>query len=80
MAMAYRLIPGGYIDETGPHRGSPPTPDDFQRASLSMLHRTLFTRDLHVHLDMMSTENAKKMYKAMESASDTAGKYFFNPE
>jgi hypothetical protein len=39
----YRLIPGGYIDETGPHRGVPPTQEDFYRiAILCAAHRTMF--------------------------------------
>jgi hypothetical protein len=40
--MAYRLIPGGYIDETGPHRGVPPSEDDQVRISLALHHRLLF--------------------------------------
>jgi hypothetical protein len=34
---------------------------------------------LHAHLDMMNSENAKRMYKAMESHADAFGKYFFDP-
>jgi hypothetical protein len=41
--MRYRLIPGGYVDETGPHRGVPPTQEDFDRIALVYAHRTLFT-------------------------------------
>jgi hypothetical protein len=40
--MKYRLIPGGYVDETGPHRGVPPTQEDFQRIALLTMHRKLF--------------------------------------
>ena len=39
----------------------------------------IITPNLHVHLDMMSSENAKRMYKAMQSSADVAGKYFFDP-
>ena len=28
---AYRPIPGGYVDATGPHRGCPPTQQDFMQ-------------------------------------------------
>ena len=42
--MAYRLLPGGYIDETGPHRGVPPTQEDFDRIALMCAHRTLFAK------------------------------------
>ena len=40
--IAYRLLPGGYIDETGPHRGVPPTQLDYDRIALVYAHRTLF--------------------------------------
>lgn len=39
----------------------------------------IITPNLHVHLDMMSSDNAKRMYKAMQSSADVAGKYFFDP-
>ena len=42
MTIPYRLIPGGYIDETGPHRGVPPSEDDQVRISLELYHRLLF--------------------------------------
>lgn len=42
MTYAYRLLPGGYVDETGVHRGVPPTPEDFARIGLLTLHRRLF--------------------------------------
>ena len=42
MTYRYRLLPGGYIDETGPHRGAPPTEEDFKRIELMMMHRQLF--------------------------------------
>lgn len=77
--MRYRILRGGYVDETGVHRGVPPTEQDFQRIALMFMHRTLFTCDLQAHLDTMSTENAKRAYKAMESCADAAGKYFFDP-
>ena len=42
MSYAYRLLPGGYVDETGVHRGIPPTQEDFDRIALTCAHRTLF--------------------------------------
>ena len=42
MTYRYRLLPGGYVDETGVHRGVPPTEEDFQRVALMTMHRTLF--------------------------------------
>jgi hypothetical protein len=80
MTYRYRLLPGGYVDETGAHRGAPPTPEDYARVALLTMHRALFARDLHIHLDMMNTKDAKQAYKAMESCADVAGKYFFEPQ
>jgi hypothetical protein len=40
--IACRLLPGGYVDETGVHRGVPPTQEDFDRMSITCAHRTLF--------------------------------------
>ena len=40
--MKYRLLPGGYIDETGPHRGVPPTQEDFDRVAFLTAHRRFF--------------------------------------
>lgn len=34
---------------------------------------------LKLHLDMMNSENARRMYKAMESVGVGAGEYLFNP-
>jgi len=42
MTYRYRLLPGGYVDETGVHRGVPPTEEDFQRVALMTLHRRFF--------------------------------------
>jgi hypothetical protein len=42
MTYRYRLLPGGYVDETGVHRGVPPTQEDFDRIVLVCAHRTLF--------------------------------------
>lgn len=42
--MAYKLLPGGYVDETGVHRGSPPTQEDYDRIMLTCAHRTLFSK------------------------------------
>jgi hypothetical protein len=77
--MRYKLLPGGYVDDTGPHRGVPPTQNDFSRIALMFMHRTIFDPNLHAHLDMMSSDNAKKAYKKMESL-DLAGKYLFEPK
>jgi len=44
MTYRYRLLPGGYVDETGVHRGVPPTEEDFQRVALMTMHRTLFKK------------------------------------
>jgi len=43
MTYRYRLLPGGYVDETGVHRGVPPTQADYDRIMLTCAHRTLFT-------------------------------------
>ena len=48
MSYAYRLLPGGYVDETGVHRGVPPTEDDWKRIVVNTMHRTLFC-DLNQH-------------------------------
>lgn len=37
-----RLLSGGYVDETGVHRGVPPTAEDCARVALMTMHRTLF--------------------------------------
>ena len=42
MTYRYRLLQGGYVDETGVHRGVPPTQEDFDRIALVYAHRTLF--------------------------------------
>lgn len=44
MTYAYKMIPDGtgYVDETGPHRGQPPTEEDYKRISIVMAHRLLF--------------------------------------
>jgi hypothetical protein len=42
MTHRYRLLPGGYVDETGVHRGVPPTQEDFDRIALVYAHRTMF--------------------------------------
>jgi hypothetical protein len=42
MTYRYRLLPGGYVDETGVHRGIPPTEDDFRRVALMTMHCTFF--------------------------------------
>lgn len=42
MSYAYHLLPGGYVDETGVHRGVPPTQEDFDRIALNCAHRRFF--------------------------------------
>jgi hypothetical protein len=42
MTYRYRLLPGGYVDEYGVHRGVPPTQEDLNRIILTCAHRTLF--------------------------------------
>lgn len=45
MTYSYRLLPGGYVDETGVHRGVPPTQEDFARIALLCAHRTMFSQE-----------------------------------
>ena len=60
MIYAYRLIPGGYVDATGPHRGDPPTQEEYDRITLH--HRLLFgPYDVEISQEM-SIEEAKKRY------------------
>jgi hypothetical protein len=40
--MKYRLLPSGYVDETGPHRGVPPTEGDLRFITLMTMHRKMF--------------------------------------
>jgi hypothetical protein len=58
MTYAYRLLPGGYVDETGVHRGVPPTEEDFQRVALLTMHRTLFARGPH----LLTARNGEQDY------------------
>ena len=46
MTYAYRLLTDGtgYVDETGPHRGVPPTQDDFDRIAFLCAQRTMFAQ------------------------------------
>lgn len=60
MIIAYRLIPGGYVDATGPHRGAPPTQEDYDR--LALHHRLLFGPYDAVIEQEMTIEEAKKRY------------------
>ena len=60
--MAYKLLPGGYVDETGPHRGVPPTPEDYRRIYLLFAHRLLFgPYDAEIKQEL-SIEEAKRRY------------------
>ena len=44
MIYAYRLLPGGYVDETGPHRGLPPNNEDMVRIELMFAGRLLWPK------------------------------------
>lgn len=64
--MEYRLLPGGYIDETGPHRGVPPEEEDYVRVSLLMAHRMLFgPYDAEITQEL-PIEEIKKRYPGAE--------------
>jgi len=54
--ITYRPLPGGYLDETGPHRGVPPG------VNASLMHRLLFgPYDAEV-VQEMTIEEAKRRY------------------
>ena len=57
---AYRPIPGGYIDETGVHRGVPPTAQDAMQ--VYMLHRHLFGPYDAEIVQEMTIEEANRRY------------------
>jgi hypothetical protein len=42
--------------------------------------KSLFEPSLTAHLDTMSSDGAKRAYKAMQSCAEVAGKYFFEPQ
>ncbi len=64
--MEYRLLPGGYIDGTGFHRGVPPTEEDYLRVSLLMAHRMLFgPYDAEIFQEL-PVEEIKKRYPGAE--------------
>jgi hypothetical protein len=57
---AYRPLPGGYVDNTGVHRGVPPTEQDAMQ--VYMLHRHLFGPYDAEIVQEMTIEEAKKRY------------------
>lgn len=68
--MKYRLLPGGYIDEAGPHRGLPPTADDQVRVNFELMHRMLFgPYDLEFTQEI-SMEELKRRYPNAEVKSN----------
>ena len=60
MTVPYCLIPGGYVDATGPHRGDPPTQEDYDRHELH--HRLLFGPYDAVVTQELPVEDVKKLY------------------
>jgi len=44
MTYAYRLLPCGYVDETGVHRGIPPNDEDIARIELMFAGRLLWPK------------------------------------
>jgi hypothetical protein len=52
----------GYVDETGVHRGAPPTQEDIKRVSLYMMHRMMFGPYDVVMSQEMPIEEAKKRW------------------
>jgi len=65
MTYRYRLLPGGYVDETGVHRGVPPTQEDYDRIALLYAHRTLFKEGpiKPQVLDPLPPEDAMQLYR-----------------
>lgn len=65
----YRLLPGGYMDETGPHRGVPPT--DEQIEMLKLHHRLIFGPFDMVITTEITIEEAKKRWNYNEDAKES---------
>lgn len=63
MTIEYRLLPGGYVDATGPHRGVPPSQQDTAILDLLMLHRRMMfgPYDLVISTEM-PIEEAKRRW------------------
>lgn len=53
---AYRALPGGYVDATGPHRGVPPTQEEYA------FHRLLYGPYDAIFKQEMTIEEAKKRF------------------
>ncbi len=63
MTYAYRLIPGGNVDETGPHRGAPPTQAEIEMDEMLALHRKLLYGPYDaVITQVLPIEEVKKRY------------------
>lgn len=71
MTYAYRLLPGGYVDETGVHRGVPPSEEDYRLISIHMAHRLLFgPYDLEIKQEMPIEEAKKRWPESFEKEND----------
>ena len=57
---AYRPLPGGYVDATGPHRGVQPTQQDAMQ--IYMMHRHIFTPYDAEIVQEMAIEEAKRRW------------------
>lgn len=61
--MIIRLLTDGYVDDTGPHRGVPPTQEDYDRMELILLHRRIFSGPYDAIIEQeMTIEEAKRRY------------------
>lgn len=54
MARVIRLLPGGYVDETGPHRGHPFTPWWF-------MHREIFRENRMTGVELIAAERQRQI-------------------
>jgi hypothetical protein len=58
---AYRPLPGGYVDATGPHRGAPPTQQDAMQ--IYMMPRHIFSPyDIIEIVQEMTIDDVKRRY------------------
>ena len=65
MNRPYRNLGAFYVDDTGVHRGSPPTEEDYRRISIHMAHRLLFgPYDAEITTEIPIAE-AKRRYPEM---------------
>lgn len=51
-----RLIPGGYVDETGPHRGLPPSPTPWW-----FMHREIFREKMMTGIERIAAERQRQI-------------------